>query len=111
MNKIEIMELFLAQKGLCFYCLRPMGVSTNDKRTGFTKDHFIPQVYGGKTNGNIVLAHKLCNNVKGHRFPSGSEAVRFRELYKKITQRKKDLKKVKKDHGGGRAGKNGSLRG
>jgi len=103
MNKVEIMELFIAQKGLCFYCLRPMGLSGNNGPTSFTKDHFIPKTKGGKTHGNIVLAHKLCNNLKGRRHPTTDEQVRFSELYRKIDERRKELKKVRGEYGHKRA--------
>ena len=40
----------------CHYCQR----AARD----LTKDHVVPKSKGGK-NGNIVLACRLCNNLKG----------------------------------------------
>lgn len=99
MNKIELMEIFLAQRGLCFYCLRPMSLSRNNGAVSYTKDHFIPKIKGGKTNGNIVLAHKVCNNRKGRRYPTVDERVRFSELYRRIAERREEIENIRGEYG------------
>ncbi|WP_404343442.1 S24 family peptidase [Pseudoalteromonas mariniglutinosa] len=54
------------QKGLCFYCLKPMNLK-NEKETKKTPevDHFIPfKRYPNDLAHNFVAAHADCNNNK-----------------------------------------------
>jgi 5-methylcytosine-specific restriction endonuclease McrA len=96
--KINMEDLWLAQKGNCFYCFRPMSkTKSNLCPTAYTEDHFKPKVKGFKKNGNIVFAHSLCNLKKGHRDPTKAELIRFKELNQKIKERYLELKKVRED--------------
>ena len=96
MKKINLIEIFLAQRGLCFYCFEPLEWSTGNYKISYTKDHFYPKSKGFKQRENIVLAHEYCNGQKGNRKPTEDERVRFEELYRKIKERRKELKKMNK---------------
>lgn len=90
MKKVSKQELMIAQNGNCFYCFGPLMLTPgamNDP-LATTKDHFRPKCKGNKLNGNAVLAHAACNLKKGHREPTKSEVVRFKELYRKIKERR-----------------------
>ncbi|PWC42081.1 HNH endonuclease [Azospirillum sp. TSO22-1] len=59
------------QGGCCFYCGEPAGAKA-------TFDHVVPQAYGGVNEpGNVVLAHRRCNQLKGDRLPTPEEVERF----------------------------------
>lgn len=52
-----------SQKGLCWWCSKPMG-------TDITEDHLVSIKRGGKHDPrNIVLAHLSCNCSKGAKLP------------------------------------------
>lgn len=60
-------RLFEAQKGLCFYCNRPMLIGEEHCKSPAyaTYEHVIPRKLGGLDNkSNIVLACHRCNNIK-----------------------------------------------
>ncbi|HYD98564.1 MAG TPA: HNH endonuclease [Alphaproteobacteria bacterium] len=66
-----LLRLEIAQGGRCFYCAEPVGAKA-------TFDHVIPQAFGGTDDpGNIVLAHRRCNQRKGDRLPTGEEIERL----------------------------------
>lgn len=68
-DDVRLMEI--AQGGRCFYCGETMGAKS-------TFDHVIPQAFGGTDDpGNIVLAHRRCNALKGDRLPSAEEIERL----------------------------------
>lgn len=53
--------LFRRQKGCCYICGKPLDVETMDC------EHLVPKCKGGKNNRtNILLAHRICNRLKGH---------------------------------------------
>ncbi len=61
----------VAQGGLCFYCAKPVGGQATD-------DHLIPKAYGGAdVTGNVVIAHRRCNQIKGDRLPTAEEVGRL----------------------------------
>ncbi len=61
----------ILQGGRCFYCGEPVGAKA-------TFDHVIPAAYGGiNTPGNVVLAHRRCNRMKGDRLPTPEEIARL----------------------------------
>ncbi len=61
----------IGQGGRCFYCDHPLGAKA-------TFDHVIPQAYGGvDAPGNVVLAHRRCNQIKGDRLPTAEEVDRL----------------------------------
>lgn len=66
---VETVEaIFRAQAGACYLCQR---VFTDDD--WFTQDHVTPRERGGRDEGNILLAHLLCNEVKDKRLPTATE--------------------------------------
>ena len=95
--KITLQEIFLAQKGNCFYCFKPMLNKGGNHRASYTKDHFYPKIRGNGLNNNLVLAHGKCNELKGHRNPTKPEQIRFKELYRKINSRKEKVKSFIKE--------------
>lgn len=63
--------LDVIQGGRCFYCGEPVGAKA-------TFDHVVPRAYGGTDDpGNIVLAHRRCNQLKGDRLPTPDEIERL----------------------------------
>ncbi|HYG87748.1 MAG TPA: HNH endonuclease [Azospirillum sp.] len=76
MTREDAQLMGILQGGRCFYCGEPVGVKA-------TFDHVIPQAYGGVDEpGNIVLAHRRCNQLKGDRLPTAEEVERL------LTQRR-----------------------
>jgi hypothetical protein len=80
-------RLWKAQDGRCSICgghlLR--GERFRDD-TGWSLDHVYPRSrykYLG-TRGNVTLAHKLCNSVKGNRDPTGCEIILLHALNARI---------------------------
>jgi 5-methylcytosine-specific restriction endonuclease McrA len=99
MNKrrnFDYLELFIMQKGLCFYCKKPMSHIKQEKNITWTKDHFKPKKNGNKLNGNVVLAHAECNRKKSDREPTKKEKQKFKYLYKMLRKRRKELKELKR---------------
>lgn len=71
MTRDDAQLMDILQGGRCFYCGEPVGAKA-------TFDHVIPQAYGGAdVAGNIVLAHRRCNQSKGDRLPTPEEVDRF----------------------------------
>ena len=71
MTREDYLLMDVAQGGRCFHCGRPMGASATD-------DHLIPRAYGGQdVAGNVVLAHRRCNLLKGDRLPTPEEVERL----------------------------------
>src|SRR4051794_8954390 len=71
MDETDYRLMDIAQGGACFYCGQPIGGKATD-------DHLIPRAYGGATvPGNIVLAHRRCNRLKGDRLPTPEEIERL----------------------------------
>lgn len=82
--------LYIAQQGKCFYCnqiMAPISVRT-ERKAGWTADHFIPKAYLRPRKlvlkFNKVLAHAICNERKGDRFPTQLEILKFKKLYEDI---------------------------
>jgi CRISPR/Cas system Type II protein with McrA/HNH and RuvC-like nuclease domain len=97
MSRISHQELLIAQKGKCFYCFLPMGLTRGNNNANYTLDHFIPKCQSRKTRNNAVLAHAKCNLEKGHRMPTKAERIRFKNLYKKIHNRRNEVKQLAKE--------------
>jgi 5-methylcytosine-specific restriction endonuclease McrA len=38
-------------------------------------DHVKPRKWGGLDDDNLMFAHRLCNQQKGHRMPTGCERI------------------------------------
>lgn len=70
------------QDGCCFWCEHPL-------HDDATFDHFVPRAQRGGAPGhfNYVLAHALCNRLKGDRLPSRAETVRFEALMAQVPRR------------------------
>lgn len=82
-------ELYLAQRGRCFYCEKIMApLKTNNNSQGWTRDHFVPlkltRKWRVELKFNFVLAHPKCNKNKGSRFPTQQEVLKFKKLYEEI---------------------------
>jgi hypothetical protein len=62
-------ELWNKTQGLCFWCgQKTLDLNKRDTKNPLnpTLDHVIPKAAGGKKEeGNIVLACKACNDVRG----------------------------------------------
>ncbi|MGQ9365717.1 HNH endonuclease [Azospirillum sp. ST 5-10] len=70
-DRDDALLMDVAQGGRCFYCGEPVGRQA-------TFDHLIPQAYGGVDSpGNVVLAHRRCNQKKGDRLPTPEEVERL----------------------------------
>ena len=69
-------RLFLAQRGLCFHCRKPMIYAPSDRKKGlsgrrYNRDHLVPVSKGGGNHGrNIVLTHASCNRDRGNADPT-----------------------------------------
>jgi hypothetical protein len=65
----KIVRLFLAQRGMCFHCFRPMlwtirRPAGRMNHNSWTKEHIVPFSRGGRNERNIVLAHLRCNQER-----------------------------------------------
>lgn len=61
-------RLWRRQNGNCYYCGKAMQNMKLQTPESATFEHLIPAVLGGAfSNGNIVLAHKECNEIRGRR--------------------------------------------
>ncbi len=100
MTAIDHMDLFIAQKGRCFYCEMPMAQERygSGKKKGYTVDHFIPKILkmGKHLKYNHVLAHRSCNGRKGHELPTDNQISKFHMLILDAIKRKVELKNVPK---------------
>ena len=92
MKKIELLELYTAQKKRCFYCFGPMRFVRGQGPVDYTVDHFLAKCKGNKSNGNIVLAHAKCNLEKGHRDPTQAECIRKDNLYRIVKDFRQELR-------------------
>ena len=97
MKKVASMELFLAQRGRCFYCFRPMTTTRGGHIVGYTMDHFYPKCKGHKLTGNTVLAHARCNEEKGARNPTDSELARFNVLKRRVKERRHEIEQARRE--------------
>ncbi|MDR3517619.1 MAG: HNH endonuclease [Azospirillaceae bacterium] len=71
MTRDDATVMDILQGGRCFYCDAPVGAKA-------TFDHVIPQCYGGTDDpGNIVLAHRRCNQRKADRLPDSDTIDRL----------------------------------
>lgn len=64
-------KLYARQKGLCWICCRPMRLdSSNDDPWLATVDHINPVSRNGVNKPrNKLLAHKICNQIRGNPQP------------------------------------------
>jgi 5-methylcytosine-specific restriction endonuclease McrA len=81
---ITLKNLFLKQKGQCFYCgirmgIKPHNVSPHSAPHYATLDHFIPKKRAKGKPFNKVACCSKCNVEKGDKMPLGF-------LVKKIKQ-------------------------
>lgn len=67
---------YRAQAGRCFWC------SAFTLPQNLTRDHIVPSADGGGNDwGNLVLAHRVCNEARG-KLVIGS--IRFEKWLKKV---------------------------
>jgi 5-methylcytosine-specific restriction endonuclease McrA len=68
-------ELFDTARGICAVCGEPMAFEES------SVDHIVPISRGGKhERENMQIAHRVCNSVKGVRFPGAVEITARRPL-------------------------------
>ena len=85
----RLLELFLVQKGNCFYCGKPMDShGYPSRKNGYTRDHLFPKRNGNELDNNKVLAHFKCNKKKGGREPTGKEIHKYNNLILRLKKRK-----------------------
>lgn len=66
--------LFARQAKRCFLCGFKM-------QRGLTREHVWPKAAGGREAGNIVLAHRRCNEAKKARMPHPCELLYRDAIY------------------------------
>ncbi len=71
---VETHDAILALQGGRFY-LCDRGFTDEDWAT---QDHVVPREKGGQNDGNVLLAHLLCNEIKADRWPTEAE-IAYRE--------------------------------
>lgn len=70
-----------AQGGLCGICGRPIRLNAPlGANKGASVDHVwpkdrIPKGSSGRTSGNVVATHGICNRRKDNRLPKGCELI------------------------------------
>ena len=74
-----IVRLWDVQNGACFHCGEPM-LNTGESNHGhhWSREHIYPRSRNGSTYGNVVLAHRRCNSMRGNAAPSEEEIERAR---------------------------------
>lgn len=89
-TKGHIARLGNAQGWLCFHCNEPMlkvpaarGIldPKGAWERGWTREHVVPKSLGGFNRGNIVLAHRGCNNRRGNEPPGPGMMQRARRIW------------------------------
>lgn len=75
-------ELHHLQRSRCYLCDTGFGPSERGRGPmGLTRDHVFPKTCGGTGSGNILLAHKLCNERKANRWPRPCEVLFLASVY------------------------------
>lgn len=87
------LELFLAQKGKCFFCDKELDSICHPKsKRGYTVDHLYPKSKGGSLLRNKVFSCIDCNKNKGNRTPTKEETKKYNKIVERIKRRRKLLK-------------------
>lgn len=76
--------LMRLQRHRCYLCLEPMDLSVELRSRnplGWTWEHVFPRAVGGGERSNALLAHRLCNDAKSHRWPYPCEVVYLFAMY------------------------------
>lgn len=61
---------FHEQNGCCWLCGWRMSLDPREELAYATFDHVKPRVHGGTLEPeNVMMAHKYCNNQRGHDIP------------------------------------------
>jgi 5-methylcytosine-specific restriction endonuclease McrA len=87
----SIIRLYLVQRGLCFYCMEPMLMSSRipgkTGHKGWTREHIVPRSKGGKDGyANLVLAHLNCNARRGNADPTPEILARAKEIHDRASR-------------------------
>lgn len=92
-NKIpqDIVELLLAQEGLCFYCGDPLPLTNHIYHLAITRDHVCPKDNGGTRSRNIVLCHRMCNEHKAESIPTEEQVKLCHALYDIVKDKKEKM--------------------
>jgi len=88
----DIVELLLAQDGLCFYCGDPLPLTDHIYHLAITRDHVCPKDNGGRNSRNIVLCHRMCNEHKAHSLPTAKQIGLCWSLYEIVKARKEQVR-------------------
>lgn len=70
-------QLVLLQGGKCAYCGQPFAPlkRSSMKMRAATLDHVWPRRMGHSKANNVLAVHRICNEAKGDRMPTGCELV------------------------------------
>lgn len=78
LRRSELIVLYVLQDGRCYLCGGRMGVRTAanlDRPDDATRDHVRPRRLRGKDVGNLLAAHRSCNEAKAARAPYPCELL------------------------------------
>lgn len=76
-HNMEMIKLLFRQNHKCFYCNKAIVLET------ISRDHLFPKCDGFTLKGNLVLAHKRCNSLKGNMYPSVDQIIRWVAIHPK----------------------------
>lgn len=77
-RRAVLIALFELQGGLCYLCGGVMGVhrlGADQRPDDATRDHVRPRKRRGGDVDNLLAAHRVCNEAKGHRDPYPCELL------------------------------------
>ena len=64
---ITLDKLYERDKGICQLCLKPVPRQHGTRPDSPTRDHIVARGWGGSNAAsNLQLAHRLCNEFRGH---------------------------------------------
>lgn len=78
-----LQNLIDAQDDTCIHCGRPLAMINpatgkdyyENHKLRPTFDHVVPKSKTRRHKGNLLAAHRICNNEKGDRDPTGCELI------------------------------------
>lgn len=83
-RKIPLPLLVRLQGALCYLCAQAMDLGRENRSKnllGWTLEHVFPRAAGGGERSNVLLAHRVCNDVKGQRWPYPCEVIYLYAMY------------------------------
>lgn len=86
-RRAELIDLFQLQGGVCYLCPAPMRARNGHQtRDDATRDHVVPKRRKGRDVGNILAAHRSCNEAKGDRAPYPCELIYLEAVNARLAQ-------------------------